>query len=90
MDKYDIHGSLLVQKPVLGLADLELLNVIRTRGGAMTVRELMSRSRRYRPASVALAALTRLVHAGHGKFRRRRTRGRTAYEFALWSLIARD
>jgi hypothetical protein len=87
MQLVDIIGS--GPKPALSSADIDLLAMIRSRGGAISVRELMRHSRRYRSADVARAALNRLVIAGRGMFHDRKTRGRTAREFALWETLSR-
>src|SRR5436305_1276445 len=62
-----------------------LLNLIRRRGGRISVRQLMIAGARFRRPGVARAALDNLVQAGRGQFQVRRTRGRTANEFVLWS-----
>jgi hypothetical protein len=66
-------------------AELRLIALIERKGGAMTARELKNADRRFRPTSVAKAALDNLVECGKGKYRERRTRGRSAWEFCLWS-----
>jgi hypothetical protein len=76
-------GETPSERPTTTIADQTLIDVLRRMGGSVTPRELMHAYRRYRPTSVARAALERLLQLGVGGWRKRISRGKVTWEFTL-------